>query len=321
MYRLEKVSVEKEDDVKKSEHTLESATAIDECKSEVKSFYEKYGKNSAEKNNDNSDGKSITKKGVSGCSGISVSEKSLGSIPESKIHKEELPANSATPQKKLDNNISVDPNTGNVSWKGRLFVTKGDHSHMPSRTDAYLPGDERGHLNASSLSGPNTPENVVAQHHDVNHGAYYSMERGERSALKNGADIDSSKTAIVNAKPGSRPEAFIVSDTVTYPDNHTESIYHSFTNASYEEQQEWNDQSVIFPDTFDAPNPGNPLADSMSSAEYAELMESTDAELPDIYEDYAASDFSGVPFDDSDTSDVNTTASGESESSFIDADK
>ena len=82
----------------------------------------------------------------------------------------------------------VDPNNGNVSWEGDLSIEKGDHSHMPGRTDAYLPGDERGHVNASSLGGgANTTDNIVAQHYDVNHGAYYSMEQGERAALQNGA--------------------------------------------------------------------------------------------------------------------------------------
>ena len=45
---------------------------------------------------------------------------------------------------------SVDPNNGNVSWEGDLSIEKGDHSHMPGRTDAYLPGDERGHVNSCS---------------------------------------------------------------------------------------------------------------------------------------------------------------------------
>ena len=105
---------------------------------------------------------------------------------------------------------SVDPNNGNVSWEGDLSIEKGDHSHMPGRTDAYLPGDERGHVNASSLGGTNTTDNIVAQHYDVNHGAYYSMEQGERTALQNGAAIDSTKTAIVNANPGDRPEACLL---------------------------------------------------------------------------------------------------------------
>lgn len=189
----------------------------------------------------------------------------------------------------------VDPNNGNVSWEGDLSIEKGDHSHMPSRTDAYLPGDERGHVNASSLGGTNTTDNIVAQHYDVNHRAYYSMEKGERTVLQNGAAIDSTKTAIVNANPGDRPEAFMVSDNVTYSDGHTESVHHSFTNASYTEQQAWNDQSAALPGNFDAPNPGDTLSSSMSSGEYVDLMENTDAELPGIAEDYAASDFSGVP--------------------------
>ena len=213
------------------------------------------------------------------------------------------------------NNYSyVDPNTGNVSWNGSLSIQKGNHSHMPSRTDAYLPGDERGHVNASSLGGSNTTDNVVAQHYDLNHRAYYSMEKGERSALQNGATIDSSKTAIVNAQPGNRPEAFMVSDNVTYSDGHTEAIHHSFTNASYAEQQAWNDQSVALYDTFDAPNPGDVLGSSMSSAAYADLMENTDIELPGIAEDYAAADFSGVLDSDTTVSDGATVANSTNDS-------
>lgn len=194
-----------------------------------------------------------------------------------------------------DYHSSVNTNNGNVSWEGELSVEKGDHSHMPGRTEAYLPGDERFHVNASSLGGSNNTDNIVPGHSDVNHGAYYSMEQGERTALQNGAAIDSSKTAIVNAHPGDRPVTFMVSDNVTYTDGHTESVHHSFTNASYAEQQAWNDQSAALPGTFDAPNPGDTLSNSMSSSEYADLMERTDAELPGIAEDYAAADFSGVP--------------------------
>ena len=71
---------------------------------------------------------------------------------------------------------SIDSTNGNVSWKGPLSVEKGDHSGMPSRTDAYLPGDEKGHVNASSLAGDNSEANVVAQNKDLNHGGYLSIE-------------------------------------------------------------------------------------------------------------------------------------------------
>ena len=91
---------------------------------------------------------------------------------------------------------TVDPENGNITYSGPLEVMKGDHSHMPARTEAYLPGDERGHINASSLGGVNDESNVAPQHRDLNHGAYYSMEQGERAALQHGAAIDSNKTAV-----------------------------------------------------------------------------------------------------------------------------
>ena len=184
---------------------------------------------------------------------------------------------------------SIDPETGNVIYSGPLEITKGDHSNMPARTDAYLPGYERGHVTASSLGGGNSTANVVPQHHDVNR-AFVSMEQGERTALRNGSEIYSEKTAVVNGKPGDRPEAFLISDAVTYADGHTESIHHSFTNVSNAEQESWNTQSAELPDTFDAANPGYGLRESMAVEEYADLMESTDAELPSVAADYAPAD-------------------------------
>ena len=79
----------------------------------------------------------------------------------------------------------------------------------------------------------------------------------------------------------------MVTDTITYADGYAETIHHSFTNASNAEQEAWNDASAALPDTFDAPNPGDALRSSMSSEEYASLMESTDAQLPGIADDYA----------------------------------
>lgn len=227
---------------------------------------------------------------------------------------------------------TVDSKNGNISYEGPLEISKGDHSNMPPRTDAYLPDEnephtgmyDRGHINASSLSpySGNGTDNVAPMHSDLNRsgGAYYSMEQGERTALQNGAAIVSTKTAIVNANPGDKPEVFMVSDNVTYADGQTESVHHSFTNASYTEQQAWNDQSAALPGTFDAPNPGDALSCSMNSSEYAELMENTDAELPGIAEDYAAADFSGVPNADSDVSaSENSVSEGETADTALDA--
>lgn len=182
---------------------------------------------------------------------------------------------------------SVDPSNGNVTWKGPLSVEKGNHAGMPARTEAYLPCDERGHVNASSLGGENTPSNVVAQHHDLNHGAYLSMENGERHALQSGAAIDSEKIAVVDSQPGDRPTTFMVNDAVTYANRHTESIHHSFTNESNVDQIAWNGIASSLPGTYDAPNPGDELRESMSSVEYADLMETTNAALSDLTGDYA----------------------------------
>lgn len=191
---------------------------------------------------------------------------------------------------------TVNPENGNVNWNGPLSVEKGDHSGMPSRTGAYLPGDERGHVNASSLGGSNNTSNVVAQSADLNHGSYLSVENGERNALQNGATIDSEKTAIVDSQPGDRPSTFMVNDTVTYADGHTENIYNSFTNESNADQAEWNNMSAAFPDTYDAPNPGDTLRESMGTEEYAGLMEETDSALSGLAEDYTPADFSGNPY-------------------------
>ena len=191
---------------------------------------------------------------------------------------------------------SIDPINGNVTWNGPLSLEKGKHSGMPGRTEAYLPGDERGHVNASSLGGANTTSNIVAQHHDLNHGGYLSVENGERNTMQNGASIDSEKTAFVDSQAGDRPSTFMVNDTITYADGHSETIHNSFTNESNADQIEWNDISSSLPGTYDAPNPGDGLRASMSSEEYADLMEATDTTLLDLDADYAPSDYSGTPY-------------------------
>ena len=195
---------------------------------------------------------------------------------------------------------SVDPKTGNVTYNGPLSLEKGDHSHIPSRTDAYLPGDERGHVAASSLGGTNGRSNIVAQNHDINQISFRGIERGETKALLNHATIQSERIAIVDGKSGDRPNSFLINDTVTYPDGRTELVHHSFTNESYANQAVWNDMSASLPDTFDGDNPGDGLRSAMDNDSYASLMESTDAEMPGLAEDYAPADFSGVP-DSTDT--------------------
>ena len=186
-------------------------------------------------------------------------------------------------------NNSIDAK-GSITYVGTSEITKGNHNNMPSRTEAYRETDERGHIQASSLSGSNKSNNVVPQSADLNHGAYYSMEQGERTALNNGATIQSEKTAYVSNQPGGRPDAFIVNDTVSYMDGQTQNIHLSFSNLTNVEQNGMNaESSVQASDMYDAlPNPGDGLRESMPSDEYAQLMEETDSLLPNISDVYTA---------------------------------
>lgn len=221
---------------------------------------------------------------------------------------------------------------GNIHYSGPLEITKGNHSNMTPRTVAYLPGEnepkvgmyDRGHITASSLSphATNDKTNIAPMHSDLNRagGAYYAMEDGQRTALTNGASIHSEKTAFVGGQPDEKPSAFMVSDTITYESGQVDHVNLSFTNASYEEQQAWNDQSAALLDTFDAPNPGGGLRDSMSTAEYSELMKSTDEELPSITEEYASAGCSSLLGEDSNVSISNdTTAEANSADAAADA--
>lgn len=213
----------------------------------------------------------------------------------------------------------IDPKTGNVNYKGPLQIMKGNHHNMPSRTEVYLPGDERGHVNASSLGGINTRANVVAQNSDVNHGGYLSVENGERNALLRGAAIYSEKTAIVNGQTGERPTTFIVNDTITYTDRHIETVCCSFLNESYAQQDEWNKISAELPGTFDELNPGDDLREAMGAAQYADLMTETDEVLPNLDEEYVSADFSSIAIDSVTEINNSISSSDQLESVFLDS--
>lgn len=192
----------------------------------------------------------------------------------------------------------VDPKNGNVTYNGPLEIVKGNHDGMTPRTEAYLPGDEKGHVCASSLSpyAVNSSLNVVPQNGaDINHGAWLHTEMGERDALNAGASIRSEKTAYVDGQVGDRPHTFSVNDHVLYADGHTEELHFSFSNEAYADQAAFNALSASLPGTFDGVNPGDALRTEMDAEQYAELMESSDALLPSLTDDYAAADYSGLP--------------------------
>ena len=192
---------------------------------------------------------------------------------------------------------TIDPETGTKAYNGPSELTKGNHDHMPARDGSYLPTDERGHIQASSLGGSNNPDNITPQAKDLNHGAYYSMEAAERDALRNGSTIDSEKIAFSSNQPGNRSDAFMVNDTITFADGQTQEVHLSFSNMQNSEQAAINEEATAqTSDMMDAfPNPGDGLRDSMSPEEYSALMEQTDAALPNIADHFVEWDYQGAP--------------------------
>ena len=183
---------------------------------------------------------------------------------------------------------SVDSVTGTVTYNGASVITKGNHKGMPVRTEAYLSTDERGHIQASSLGGTNSRDNIVPQAKDLNHGAYYSMEQGERNALNKGASIESEKIAYSSVQNGNRPDAFMINDTVAYADGSKQEIHHSFANMMNDEQENFNALLNEHSDMLNVENPNDSLREQMSTEEYAELMGKTDMEtlnIRDMYEE------------------------------------
>lgn len=167
-----------------------------------------------------------------------------------------------------------------------VIPSKLNPGRLPDKDDSYLPGDERGHIEARSENGLNQKPNIVAQAHDVNHGPYLQMEKGEKNAVLDGATVFSEKIAFVSNQPGKRADAFMVNDTITYSDGKTSDIHLSFQNIQDAEQESFSDTAYQNSDMLNAENPNDKLRDKFSVDEYGELMEATYKELPNIADEY-----------------------------------
>lgn len=93
---------------------------------------------------------------------------------------------------------TVDLDTGTKDYVGPSELTKGNHDGMPPRDSSYLSTDERGHIQASSLSGDNSKLNIAPQAKDLNHGAYpFSESQGQYARVQT---MDDEKWSIINIK-------------------------------------------------------------------------------------------------------------------------
>lgn len=189
---------------------------------------------------------------------------------------------------------TVDLDTGTKDYVGPSELTKGNHDGMPPRDSSYLSTDERGHIQASSLSGDNSKLNIAPQAKDLNHGAYLSVENGERDALMNGNTITSKKVAYASNQPGQRPDAYMVNDIVTMANGQQQEIHRSFANLQNSEQEALNAELDEHSDMLNVSNPEDTLRDSMSNEEYTDLVEKTDVELLDLRDEYQMDEYTSL---------------------------
>lgn len=181
---------------------------------------------------------------------------------------------------------TVDSSTGTKTYDGPSIITKGNHKNMPSRDSSYLSTDERGHIQASSLSGDNNKANITPQARDLNHGSYLSVENGERDALRQGYSVQTEKIAFASNQVGGRSDAFIVNDSVKMGNGQAQGIQHSFANMMNAQQEGLNHELMDHSDLLDVSNPSDGLRENNSSKQYADLMERTDSELFDLRDEY-----------------------------------
>lgn len=184
--------------------------------------------------------------------------------------------------------FTVNAETGTTTATGTV-------QSAPAKRDARLQAeaggtlraatDQGGHLVGAKANGPAIPENLSAQDRRLNQGPYKTVENAEQRLLAENASIETEKTAFISGQrspTGSKPDAYMVNDRITYADGQIQEVHLSFTNLTAAEQEELNQSLSIYEDMTDVPNPGDELRADLSTPEYSELMETTESSLNSI---------------------------------------
>lgn len=150
-----------------------------------------------------------------------------------------------------------------------------------------LSTDDRGHLIGAQHNGPASDINLSAQNRSLNRGAYKAVENAEMRITRdaeNPGNVFMEKTAFtINANElGSRPEAYIVNDTITYESGAQQHVNLSFANLSPAEQQMYGEIASQY--DIEAENPGDTLREN--EVDYSSLMETTESSLPSIRDEF-----------------------------------
>lgn len=191
--------------------------------------------------------------------------------------------------------FTVNENTGTTTVTGGLQDAKaGRDVRLQTRAGGELrqSTDQGGHLVAAQHNGPAISENLFAQDGHLNQGPYKTVEKAENRLISDSqqrASIQTERTAYVsnpNSGNGIRPDTFMVNDTITYADGKTQNVHLSFSNMSVAEQEQMNYDLDTKVPMENMPNPGDTLRESMSVQEYSQLMEETDAGLPNLRDEF-----------------------------------
>ena len=190
--------------------------------------------------------------------------------------------------------FNVDEVTGTTVTKGSLQNEKAlRNNSLQSEAGGELreSNHQGGHLVASALNGPAIPENTFAQDAHLNQSQFKTIENAERRLLsdtENVTSIQTERTAYMSnpqTEKGAVPSTFMINDSIHYSNGTTENVHFSFSNMTVQ-QQEGINQELVEKVDIDMENPGDTLRESMSPEEYATLMEETDAELPNIRDEF-----------------------------------
>lgn len=191
--------------------------------------------------------------------------------------------------------FSIDQSTGTTTARGSLQneAAKRDGAAQANAGGAARTStDQGGHLVGARMNGPSTPENLFAQDGHLNQGPYKTVENAEYRLISDpekNASIQTERTAYMShpsSESGNRPDAFMVNDSITYPDGQTQNVNLSFANMTVEAQENINYDLNTRVEMEDLPNPGDTLRERMSPEEYTEFMEKTDEQLPSIRDEF-----------------------------------
>lgn len=160
-----------------------------------------------------------------------------------------------------NNTYTVNGTTYQTDAKGRISSFSGktaaDSAPRSPSSQRNLPGkqpgEDAGHLMASSQGGSGKADNLVRMNHQVNVRDYRAMERENDAFMKEGKEV-TLHGSVTYPGESNWPDSFMVTREVTDPATGATDVEHySWTNtdmAQFEGEEDW----ISLADEF--PNPG-----------------------------------------------------------------